>query len=153
MLGPAGLSFLLPASQSLTRSSRRSRVSGLTVVILGSTKTNSVQDQSGLRPPGEKKQCLRSSINSENAIGDPRVDGCDQGRASTVKGHFTPSLSRLPILIADNNARPDAIDSSTFRGPKAEEEGRACVQRCQTEAKGRERAGRSRMFVFYSSFV
>jgi len=63
-------------------------------------------------------------VTLENAIGNPRVVGCDQGRASTVKVTLPRSLSRLLILIADNDARPDAVDSSTFWRPKTEEEGR-----------------------------
>jgi len=55
------------ASQSLTRSSRRSRVSDLAVVVLRSTEISGAQDQSDLCPLGEKKQCLHSSMDSSPA--------------------------------------------------------------------------------------
>ena len=59
----------------------------------------------------EEDETQRGLSCSPNAIGNPRTDECDQGRASIEKGH---SSSRLPILIADKDARPDIVDSSAF---------------------------------------
>lgn len=53
-------------------------------------------------------------VQNPPAIGSPRADKRDQGRASTGKGHFTPSPSRFHVFIAGNNARPNFVDSRTL---------------------------------------